>query len=794
MPEGTVKQGIGASVRRKEDKRFLIGKGNYTDDINRAGQLHVYFLRSPIAFADIVSIDKQKAEKASGVAAILTGEDVAADNLGGPICGWVPTNKDGSAPSEPPHPILANGRVRYVGDHVAAVFAETLEQAMSAAELIDVTYSEMPAITDLKSAMDSPQIHDGMENNTYFDWELGDEAATSDAFDKAATIVNVDIRNNRVIPNAMEPRAAVADYDTGDGRYTLFTTSQNPQLTRLVIGAFMLNIPESKFRVVAPDVGGGFGSKIYVYPEEAVCVWASKKLGRAVKWVADRTQAFLGDAHGRDHISEVKLALDKNNRITGLRVDTLANLGAYLSAFAMVTPTYLHGTLLSGVYDIPAIYTNVKGICTTTVNVDAYRGAGRPEATYLLERTMDVAAKQVGMDPAEFRRLNFIPKDAFPYQTAVALQYDVGDYEPLLDRAMAMIDYKNFEKRRAASAKNGKCRGIGMSTYIEACGIAPSAVVGALGGRVGLYESAVVRVDPTGTISVLTGTHSHGQGHDTTFAQLVCDKLGVDIEAVEIVHGDSDRTAFGMGTYGSRSLAVGGTAISKALDKVIAKGKIIAAHMLEAADADIEFKDGKFTVTGTDREKSFGEIALSAYVPHNFPHDRLEPGLEETSFYDPLNFTYPSGTHIAEVEIDPATGVVELVDWVCCDDFGNLINPMVVEGQVHGGIAQGVGQALYEEAAYNDNGQLLSASYMDYCMPRADHFPNLKVENLVTACTHNDLGVKGCGEAGAIASPPAVINAVVDALSPLGVTDITMPATPQKVWQAIQAAQTKAAE
>ena len=794
MPEGTVNQGIGASVRRKEDKRFLIGKGNYTDDINRAGQLHVYFLRSPVAFADIVSIDKQKAEKASGVAAILTGEDVAADNLGGPICGWVPTNKDGSAPSEPPHPILANGRVRYVGDHVAAVFAETLEQAMSAAELIDVTYSEMPAITDLKSAMDSPQIHDGMENNTYFDWELGDEAATSDAFDKAATIVNVDIRNNRVIPNAMEPRAAVADYDTGDGRYTLFTTSQNPQLTRLVIGAFMLNIPESKFRVVAPDVGGGFGSKIYVYPEEAVCVWASKKLGRAVKWVADRTQAFLGDAHGRDHISEVKLALDKNNRITGLRVDTLANLGAYLSAFAMVTPTYLHGTLLSGVYDIPAIYTNVKGICTTTVNVDAYRGAGRPEATYLLERTMDVAAKQVGMDPAEFRRLNFIPKDAFPYQTAVALQYDVGDYEPLLDRAMAMIDYKNFEKRRAASAKNGKCRGIGMSTYIEACGIAPSAVVGALGGRVGLYESAVVRVDPTGTISVLTGTHSHGQGHDTTFAQLVCDKLGVDIEAVEIVHGDSDRTAFGMGTYGSRSLAVGGTAISKALDKVIAKGKIIAAHMLEAADADIEFKDGKFTVTGTDREKSFGEIALSAYVPHNFPHDRLEPGLEETSFYDPLNFTYPSGTHIAEVEIDPATGVVELVDWVCCDDFGNLINPMVVEGQVHGGIAQGVGQALYEEAAYNDNGQLLSASYMDYCMPRADHFPSMKVENLVTACTHNDLGVKGCGEAGAIASPPAVINAVVDALSPLGVTDITMPATPQKVWQAIQSAQTKAAE
>jgi carbon-monoxide dehydrogenase large subunit len=531
-----------------------------------------------------------------------------------------------------------------------------------------------------------------------------------------------------------------------------------------------------------------------VYPEEAVCVWASKKLGRAVKWAADRTQAFLGDAHGRDHISDVKLALDKNNRITGLRVDTLANLGAYLSAFAMVTPTYLHGTLLSGPYDIPAIYTNVKGICTNTVNVDAYRGAGRPEATYLLERTMDVAAKQVGMDPAEFRRLNFIPKDAFPYQTAVALQYDVGDYEPALDKAMDMIDYSEFETRRAEAISRGKYRGIGVSTYIEACGIAPSAVAGALGGRVGGWESASIRVDPTGTIRAFTGSHSHGQGHATTFAQIVSEKLGCPISSVEVVHGDSDKTPFGMGTYGSRSLAVGGVAMSKALDKIIEKSKKIAAHLMEASADDVEFKGGKFSVAGTDKETAFGEVALAAYVPHNYPLETLEPGLEETAFYDPTNFTYPAGTHIAEVEVDPATGVVEVVDWAACDDFGNLINPMIVEGQVHGGIAQGIGQALLENAHYDENGQLLTASYMDYCMPRADDLPSFKVECTNTPCTHNDLGVKGCGEAGAIASPPALINAVLNALTPLGVDDISMPASPETVWRAIQDAQKIAAE
>ena len=787
-------EGIGASVRRKEDKKFLTGKGRYTDDINRAGQIYAYFVRSDVAHANIKSIDTKAASAASGVVAVYTGEDVAADGIGGPICGWVVPNRDGSATHEPPHPLLAQGKVRFVGDAVAVVIAESVEQAKSASELVEVDYEELPAVTNLETAFSGAEIHEGMAENRYFDWELGDEEETDKALKAAAKVIKLTVRNNRLIPNAMEPRCALAEYDDLADSYTLHTTSQNPHLTRLVLAAFMFQIPESKLRVVAPDVGGGFGSKIYVYIEESVCVWASKKLKRPIKWTADRTQSFLTDAHGRDHVNNVQLALDNKNKIIGLRVDTICNLGSYLSAFAVAVPTYLHGTLLSGLYDIPAIYTNVKGMATTTAPVDAYRGAGRPEATYLLERTMDAAAREVGMDQAEFRRLNYIPKDAFPYQTAVALQYDIGDYEPALDSAMQMIDYKNFESRRSEAAKRGKYRGIGVSSYIEACGIAPSAVAGALGGRVGGWESASVRVDPTGTITVFTGAHSHGQGHATTFAQIVSERLGVPNSSVELVHGDSDKTPFGMGTYGSRSLAVGGVALSKALDKVVEKSKKIAAHLMEASAEDVEFKEGKFTVAGTDKETAFGDVALAAYVPHNYPLETLEPGLEETAFYDPMNFTYPAGTHIAEVEVDPATGVVEVVDWAACDDFGNLINPMIVEGQVHGGIAQGIGQALLENAHYDENGQLLTASYMDYCMPRADDLPSFKVGYTNTPCTHNDLGVKGCGEAGAIASPPALINAIIDALSPLGVTDMSMPATPQKVWKAIQDSQSVAAE
>ena len=794
MNEVTKIDGIGSSVRRTEDKKFLTGKGKYTDDINRPGQVQAYFLRSDVAHAKIKKIDIKNAQSAPGVVGVFTGDDIAADKVGGPICGWVVPCRDGSATKEPPHPLLAQGKVRFVGDAVAVVLAETAEQAKSGAELIDVDYEELSPVVDFENAGDGAQIHDEVPNNCYFDWELGDEKATTDALSGAKKIVKLRVRNNRLVPNAMEPRSALAEFDNLDDSYTLHTTSQNPHLTRLVLAAFMFAIPESKLRVIAPDVGGGFGSKIYVYIEEAVCVWASKKVGRPVKWTADRTQAFLTDCHGRDHVNDVQLGLDENNKIVGLRVDTVCNLGAYLSAFSVVVPTYLHGTLLSGQYDIPAIYTNVKGMATNTVNVDAYRGAGRPEATYLLERTMEAAAREVGMDPAEFRRINFIPKDAFPYQTQVALQYDIGDYEPHLDKAMEMIDYSNFEKRRAEAAKRGMYRGIGISSYIEACGLAPSAVVGALGGRVGQWESASVRVNPTGTISVFTGSHSHGQGHATTFAQIVADKLGIPMENVEVVHGDTDKTPFGMGSYGSRSLASGGSAISKAVDKIINKSKKIAAHLLEASEDDIDFKDGKFVVGGTDKEKAFGEIALAAYVPHNYPLETLEPGLEENAFYDPTNFVYPSGTHIAEVEVDPATGVVKVVDWAACDDFGNLVNPMIVEGQVHGGIAQGIGQALLEDAHYDENGQLLTASYMDYCMPRADDLPSFKVGYTTTPSTVNDLGVKGCGEAGAIASPPALINAVIDALSPLGVTDMSMPATPQKVWKAIQDSQSVAAE
>ncbi|MEO7732957.1 MAG: molybdopterin cofactor-binding domain-containing protein, partial [Kofleriaceae bacterium] len=563
----------------------------------------------------------------------------------------------------------------------------------------------------------------------------------------------------------------------------------NPHLIRLLMAAFTLHVPEHKLRIVAPDVGGGFGSKIFHYAEELLTVWASRKVGRPVKWTSDRSEAFQSDAHGRDHISHAALALDASGKFLGLRVRTLANMGAYLSTFASAVPTYLYATLLSGPYDFPAIYAEVKAVFTNTVAVDAYRGAGRPEAAYLLERLVDKAARELKIDPIELRRKNLIRADQFPYQTQVALQYDIGDYHATLDLALKANDHANYATRKADSAKRGKLRGWGMSTYIEACGIAPSALAGALGARAGLYEAGTVRVHPTGSVTVFTGTHSHGQGHETTFAQLVAEKLGVSTDNVEIVHGDTDRISFGMGTYGSRSAAVGGSAIVKALDKVIDKGKKIAAHLLEASVGDIEFKDGTYRVAGTDRVKAFGEIAFAAYVPHNYPIDTVEPGLEEQAYYDPKNFTFPGGTHLVEVEIDPETGVCEVVECTISDDVGVIINPMIVDGQAHGGLAQGIGQALYEEVRYDAEGQLTNGSFMDYCMPRAADLPSFKVGNHVTACTHNPLGVKGVGETGAIGVPPAVINAVLDALAPLGVTDMSMPATPEKIWRAIQAAQ-----
>jgi aerobic carbon-monoxide dehydrogenase large subunit len=552
-------------------------------------------------------------------------------------------------------------------------------------------------------------------------------------------------------------------------------------VARLVIAAFVGMAPEHKLRVIAPDVGGGFGSKIFIYPEEVVALWASKRVGRPVKWVSDRSEAFLADAHGRDHATHAEMAFDAAGKIVALRAKTVANLGAYMSTFSSSVPTYLYATLLSGQYAIPQIYCEVDAVYTNTVPVDAYRGAGRPEATFVVERLVEVGAREIGLDPAELRRKNFV--QTFPHQTPVILMYDAGDYDASLKKAMELADYRGFAKRKRESARRGKLRGVGFSTYIEACGLAPSQAVGSLGAGVGLWESAEVRVNPTGSVEILTGSHAHGQGHETTFAQLVSERLGIPIDNISVVHGDTDKVQFGMGTYGSRSGAVGMSAIVKALDKIEAKAKKVAAHMLEAAEVDIEFKDGKFSVAGTDKSAAWGDVTLNAYVAHKFSGQELEPGLKEGAFYDPINFTFPAGCHICEVEVDPETGNTEIVAWTAVDDFGVVINPMIVEGQVHGGIAQGVGQALCEGAVYDKDGQLVTGSFMDYAMPRADYFPSLKIGTTMTKCPSNPLGIKGCGEAGAIAAPAAVINAITDAI---GTEAVVMPATPPTVWAALQ--------
>ncbi|MET3579649.1 carbon-monoxide dehydrogenase large subunit [Mesorhizobium robiniae] len=776
-------EGIGARVARKEDKRFITGAGRYVDDMVVPGMKHAAFVRSPHAHAQIKTIDVSKAQAMPGVIGVLTGKELKADGIGNLICGWMIHSKDGSPMKMGAWSPLAFDRVRYVGDAVVVVVAETKGQARDAAEAVDIAYEELKAVVDAPKALErsAPQIHPEADGNLIFDWELGDSTATNAAIKAAAHITRMKIVNNRLVPNAMEPRAALGYYDKAEDHYTCWTTSQNPHLARLVMSAFYNVAPENKLRVIAPDVGGGFGSKIYIYPEEIICLWASKKTGVPVKWVADRTESFLTDAHGRDHVSTVEMAFDKNNRITGLKVDTIANLGAYMSLFSSCVPTYLYATLLSGQYDIPAIHANVRAVYTNTAPVDAYRGAGRPEATYLLERTIETAARELGVSPAELRRKNFIT--SFPHQTPVIMNYDAGDYAASLDAAMAAADYAGFPQRKADAAKKGKLRGIGLSNYIEACGLAPSAAVGSLGAGVGLWESAEVRVNAAGTIEVLTGSHSHGQGHETTFAQLVNQRFGVPIDSVSIVHGDTDKVQMGMGTYGSRSGAVGMSAVAKALDKVEAKAKKIAAHLLEADEGDIVIEDGALKVTGTDKSVPWFQMALAAYTAHNLPGG-MEPGLKETSFYDPSNFTFPAGCYVCEVEIDPETGVTEIVQFVAADDFGNIINPMIVEGQVHGGIAQGIGQALLEGANYDASGQLLTASYMDYSMPRADDLPSFVVSTSNTPCPGNPLGIKGCGEAGAIGSPPAVINAITDAI---GITDIAMPASPSTVWAAIRA-------
>jgi carbon-monoxide dehydrogenase large subunit len=784
---------IGKSVKRVEDNRFLKGEGKYTDDFNMQHQTFAVYVRSPHAHANLVSVDISTAKAMDGVINVFTGKDIKDAGIVGSICGWQVDFKNGDTMKEPGHPILAFDKVRHVGDAIALVIAEDIGTAVDAASLVEVNYEVLDAIVDPKAAVrdGAPQVHDDVPNNTIFDWELGNKEETDAAFENAHHITELSYHNQKIVPNAIEPRAALAHFDSNDDKYTLYTTSQAPHMARLIIAAFVLSIPEHKLRVIAPDVGGGFGSKIFTYNDECGVLWASKQIGRPVKWTADRTEAFLTDCHGRDHVTDAKLALDAEGNITGLRTKTYASLGAYLSNFSTCIPTWLHGTLMQGLYTTPAVHVDVTAVVTNTVPVDAVRGAGRPEASFCVERLVETAAREIGMDPAEFRLKNFIPPfdgvEQEGYQTQVALQYDSGNYEGALKKVLKNANYEKLKEERAAARSDGKLMGIGFSTYVEACGIAPSAVVGSLGARVGLYDAASIRVHPTGKVTIFVGAHSHGQGHETTFAQIVADSFGIGMDDVDVLHGDTEKVPFGMGTYGSRSLAVCGSAIMKSIDKVKEKGARIAAHKLECNPEDLEFANGSWNVKGTEKSVGFGDVALTAYVPHDYPVNE-EPGLDFASFYDPTNFVYPFGAHICVVEIDKDTGEVKIVRYIAVDDAGNIINPMIVEGQVHGGIAHGIGQALYEGALYDDSGQLLNASMLDYCIPRADNMPFFETDHTITPCPHNPLGVKGIGEAGTIASTPAVVNAVMDALTDYGVKDLQMPLTPQRVWAAMQQA------
>jgi len=779
---------FGSSIKRREDPRMITGRGVYTDDVKLPGQAHAVFVRSPHAHARVKRVDLAAARRVPGVITAFSGKDLADGGVNPLPCGWLlPDLKI------PEYRAIATSTAHFVGHAVAVVIGDSAYAAKDGADQVVVDYELLPSVTDGEKAVKpgAPQLHANVPVNVAFRWSIGDKDQTDAAIKGAARVVRQRLVNQRLIPNAMEPRASMASYNAATGELTAWITSQNPHVHRLLMAAFVLGMPEHKMRVIAPDVGGGFGSKIFVYPEEVAVSWASKTLGRPVKWTAERRESFLTDAHGRDHVTEAEMAVDKDGKIVALRVHTNANLGAYLSTFAPLIPTFLYGTMLSGVYRIPNIYCEVVGSLTNTTPVDAYRGAGRPEATYLLERMVDLAAKAMGVDVAEFRRRNFIAASSLPYQTPVAFQYDSGNYGPALDKALQHLDYKKLRAEQETARQAGRYLGIGFATYIEACGPAPSQVAGALGAQAGLWESAHVRVHPTGKITVFTGSHSHGQGHETTFAQLAADELQVPFEDVEIVHGDTAQVPFGMGTYGSRSTAVGGAAIHLSIEKIKEKAKKIAAHLLEASEADIDYAEGKFAVKGSPaRHKAWGEITLMAYLAHNLPKG-LEPGLEATSFWDPSNFVFPFGTQIAVVEVNPDTGKATLLRYVAVDDVGRVINPMIVDGMVHGGIAQGAAQALWEYAAYDDGGQLVTGSLMDYAIPKADDLPSYETDRTVTPSPVNPMGVKGAGETGTIASTAAVANAVIDALSPFGISHIDLPLTPARIWAAVQAAKKK---
>ncbi len=771
---------FGQSVKRQEDGRFLRGKGKYVDDMILPGQLYAAFVRSPFAHAKISGIGTEGAATMPGVTRIVTGQELAATGLPPLPCGWAITSRDGVPMKVGIRHALAMDTVRYVGEPVALVIAETQNQARDAAEAVMVDYEDLAVLTDITDALGdgAADIHPDIAGNLAFDWELGDESATEEAFASAAHCVPLTLRNNRLVPNAIEPRAINACWDAADEQLTIYMTHQNPIGMRMFYAAVFGLAAEHKLRIVSPDVGGGFGSKAHNYPEEVVVAAAAKLVEGPVKWTADRNEAFLTDAHGRDHLTDVELALDEDGRFLALKVDTKANVGAYLSGSGSLVPTYMYATMLSGQYVIPAIHARVRAVYTNTCPVDAYRGAGRPEAAYVIERIVNVAAERLGIDQAEIRRRNFI-RD-FPYQTPLVYEYDSGDYEKSLDAALDLADYNGFATRKAASKAKGKLRGIGVSAYVEACGIGPSGKLARLGGGAGMWESAEVRVHPVGTVEVLTGAHSHGQGHATTFAQVVSDRFGVPIENVSVIQGDTDRIQAGTGTYGSRA-SVGMSATLRACDRIVEKGKQIVAHLMQVDYDTISFEDGIFSSTDSNVTIAFAEMAFAAHAASGFPTDEIEPGLVASSFFDPPEFTYPAGVYVCEVEIDPDTGVVNVASFCAADDFGNVANPMIVEGQVHGGVTQGIGQALWENALYDpDTGQLMSASFMDYGMPRAGGLPDYKLVFSGVPSPSNPLGMKGCGEAGAIGSPPAIINAVCDALD---VTHVEMPASPEKIWR-----------
>lgn len=776
--------GIGSSVLRKEDFRFITGKGQYTDDITQPNQLYAYFLRSPVAHANLISVTTDEALNSPGVISIYTGKDIDASLP----CGWEAPTKEGTPPMhEPPWPIFAQEKIRFVGELVAVVIAETVNQAKDACELINMEYEDLPAVVSPQKALEdgAPSIWSEIPNNLCFEWEIGNKDDTDKAFEEAEHHITVNLKNNRLVPNAMEPRSYIGNFEEGKGEYTLHTTTQLPHIIRMLV-CTVLGLEEHKVRVISLDVGGGFGSKAFHYAEEAIVTWVAGKLARPIKWTSERSEAFISDRHGRDHVTKAEAALDKEGNFLAMRVNTIASLGGYLSGSGPAIPTFFYGPLIPGPYKTPNYYCDVKGVFTNTVPVDAYRGAGRPEATYVTERLVEAAAEKTGINAIELRRKNFIQPNQFPYSSPGTLTYDSGDYDATLTSALSAINHDGYESRKLQSLEKGKVRGLGISCYIEACGVAPSKMTLEAGGRGGYYESSTVRVNPTGSITVFTGSHSHGQGHETVFAQIVHDTLGVPFELVDVVHGDTGRVPYGVGTVGSRSLAVGGPALMRSLDKIITKGKEIAAHLLETSSDEIIFENGEFSIKETNKFVTLADVIGAAYVPGNYPLDRLEPGLEETSFYDPPNLTFPAGAHICEIEIEPETGKIDIVNYAVSDDFGIIMNPMIVEGQVHGGVAQGIGQAMLEHCIYEEGtAQLINGSFMDYAMPRADNIPSMIVKTEVTPSLHG-LGVKGCGEAGAIAAPPAVLHAVLDALKPLGVKDFDMPATPNKIWQAIQ--------